>query len=73
MDVSVFPELSPEIEAVRDMVNRFMQRKSPVMDGYEKRGEFPRELVRKAGEAGSTARCSPSRWAAATWATSRPR
>jgi hypothetical protein len=29
MDVSaVFPELSPEIEAVRDMVIRFMERKS---------------------------------------------
>jgi alkylation response protein AidB-like acyl-CoA dehydrogenase len=44
---------SPEIEAVRDMVNRFMQTEvAPVMDDYEKRGEFPRELVRKAGEAG---------------------
>jgi isovaleryl-CoA dehydrogenase len=47
------PSLSPEIEAVRDMVARFMQTEVlPVMDGYEKRGEFPRELVRKAGEAG---------------------
>ena len=45
--------MSPEIEAVRDMVNRFMETEVvPVMDGYEKRGEFPRELVRKAGEAG---------------------
>jgi hypothetical protein len=36
MDVSaVFPELSPEIEAVRDMVNRFMETEvKPVMDGY---------------------------------------
>jgi hypothetical protein len=25
MDMTVFPELSPEIEAVRDMVNRFME------------------------------------------------
>lgn len=47
------PAMSEEIEAVRDMVNRFMQAEVvPVMDGYEKRGEFPRELVRKAGEAG---------------------
>ena len=45
--------LSPEIEAVRDMVNRFMENEVvPVMDDYEKRREFPRELVRKAGEAG---------------------
>ncbi len=47
------PSMSPEIEAVRDMVNRFMETEvKPVMDGYEKRGEFPRELVRKAGAAG---------------------
>ena len=47
------PSHSPEIEAVRDMVNRFMQTEVlPVMDDYERRGEFPRELVRKAGEAG---------------------
>jgi alkylation response protein AidB-like acyl-CoA dehydrogenase len=53
MDHTMFPELSPEIEAVRDMVNRFMESEvKPVMDGHEKRGEFPRELVRKAGAAG---------------------
>jgi alkylation response protein AidB-like acyl-CoA dehydrogenase len=47
------PAMSPEIEAVRDMVVRFMQAEVlPAMDGYEKRGEFPRALVRKAGEAG---------------------
>jgi len=45
--------LSPEIEAVRDMVSRFMAKEVvPVMEDFEKRGEFPRELVRKAGEAG---------------------
>src|SRR6476620_1667423 len=44
---------SPEIEAVRDMVKRFMETEvTPVMEGYEQRQEFPRELVRKAGEAG---------------------
>ena len=44
---------SADIEAVRDMVNHFMQREvMPVMDGCEKRGEFPRALIRKAGEAG---------------------
>lgn len=53
MDMTAFPELSPEIEAVRDMVNRFMENEvKPVMDDFEKRREFPRELVRKAGDAG---------------------
>jgi alkylation response protein AidB-like acyl-CoA dehydrogenase len=47
------PAMSDQIEAVRDMVNRFMQTEvAPVMDGFEKRGEFPRDLIRKAGEAG---------------------
>lgn len=47
------PANSPEIEAVRDMVNRFMQTEiAPVMDGHEERREFPRALVRKAGAAG---------------------
>lgn len=42
-----------QVEAVRDMVNRFMKTEvAPVMDGYEERREFPRELIRKAGEAG---------------------
>ena len=45
--------ISPEIEAVRDMVARFMENEVvPVMEDYEKRQEFPRELIRKAGEAG---------------------
>jgi isovaleryl-CoA dehydrogenase len=45
--------MPPEIEAVRDMVERFMRTEVvPVMDEYEKRQEFPRELIRKAGEAG---------------------
>ena len=53
MSVSALTEFSPEIEAVRDMVNRFMRGEvAPVMDGFEARGEFPRALVRKAGEAG---------------------
>ena len=44
---------SAEIEAVRDMINRFMKNEVvPVLDEYEKRAEFPRELIRKAGEAG---------------------
>ena len=47
------PAINEEIEAVRDMVIRFMQAEVvPVMDGFEKRGEFPRELIAKAGEAG---------------------
>ena len=45
--------LSEEIAAIRDSVTRFMQTEVlPVMDGYEERAEFPRELVRKAGTAG---------------------
>jgi alkylation response protein AidB-like acyl-CoA dehydrogenase len=47
------PAMSEEIEAVRDMVNRFMQTEvAPVMDGYERRGEFPRDLITRAGEVG---------------------
>jgi alkylation response protein AidB-like acyl-CoA dehydrogenase len=42
-----------EIEAVRGTVARFMQVSVvPVMDDYEKRGEFPRELVEHAGKLG---------------------
>lgn len=49
----MIPAMSEDIEAVRHMVNRFMQAQvNPVMDDYERRGEFPRELIRKAGEAG---------------------
>ncbi|MGW4335433.1 acyl-CoA dehydrogenase family protein [Rhodococcus koreensis] len=45
--------MSEEIEAVRDTVSRFMQSQVvPVMDEREKQGEFPRDLVRKAGELG---------------------
>jgi alkylation response protein AidB-like acyl-CoA dehydrogenase len=47
------PAASEQIEAVRDMVIRFMQAEvTPVMEDFERRGEFPRELIRKAGEAG---------------------
>jgi alkylation response protein AidB-like acyl-CoA dehydrogenase len=45
--------MSPEIEAVREMVSRFMANEVvPVMEDFEKRQEFPRDLIRKAGEAG---------------------
>lgn len=45
--------LPEEISAIRDSVNRFMQTEvNPVMDGFEERGEAPRDLVRKAGAAG---------------------
>jgi hypothetical protein len=41
------------MEAIRDMVNRFMQTEvAPVMDAYERRGELSRDLIRKAGEVG---------------------
>ena len=45
--------LSPDMEAVKDMVARFMKNEVvPVMEDYEKRQAFPRDLIRKAGEAG---------------------
>lgn len=45
--------LTPELQEVREMVSRFMQNEVvPVLEDYEKQGVFPRDLVRKAGEAG---------------------
>ncbi|MGR3375472.1 acyl-CoA dehydrogenase family protein [Salipiger abyssi] len=45
--------LPEEIPAIRDSVIKFMETQvNPVMDGYEERGEAPRDLVLKAGEAG---------------------
>ncbi|MGE4339139.1 MAG: acyl-CoA dehydrogenase family protein [Pigmentiphaga sp.] len=42
-----------DIEAIRDGVIRFMEREVvPVMDHYEQERQLPRELVRKAGQAG---------------------
>jgi alkylation response protein AidB-like acyl-CoA dehydrogenase len=53
MDAGPFPEHAPEMEAVRDVVVRFMENEVvPVMDDIELRGEFPRDLVRRAGEIG---------------------
>jgi alkylation response protein AidB-like acyl-CoA dehydrogenase len=58
MDPAMSPvtldQIEPDqIEAVREMVGRFMQAEvAPVMDGFEKRGKFPRALIAKAGEAG---------------------
>jgi isovaleryl-CoA dehydrogenase len=41
------------LEAVRVTASRFMEKEvAPAMDGFEKRGEFPRDLIRKAGELG---------------------
>lgn len=47
-------ELLPEeITAIRDSVNRFMETEvNPYMDEIERKGEFPRELVKKAGSMG---------------------
>ena len=45
--------LPDEIRVIRDSVNRFMETEvNPVMDGFEERGEFPRDLVKKDGDAG---------------------
>jgi alkylation response protein AidB-like acyl-CoA dehydrogenase len=45
--------IADEMEPVRDMVAAFMKAEVlPVIEGFEKRGEFPRELVQRAGEAG---------------------
>ncbi len=45
--------LPEEIPAIRDSIRRFMETEViPVMDDYEARGELPRDLIRKAGEAG---------------------
>jgi isovaleryl-CoA dehydrogenase len=45
--------LPDEIRVIRDSVNRFMETEvNPVMDGFEERGEFPRDLLKKAGDAG---------------------
>lgn len=47
-------ELLPEeIPAIRESVRRFMETEVvPVLDDYEARRELPRDLIRKAGEAG---------------------
>ena len=45
--------LTDEIRAVRDSIIRFMQTEVvPKMDAVEASGVFPRDLVRKCGEAG---------------------
>ncbi|AJE49200.1 acyl-CoA dehydrogenase family protein [Celeribacter indicus] len=45
--------LPEEIPAIRDSIRRFMATEVvPVMDEVEARGELPRDLIRKAGEAG---------------------
>ncbi|MFZ8949652.1 MAG: acyl-CoA dehydrogenase family protein [Alphaproteobacteria bacterium] len=42
-----------EIDALRDSVNRFMESEvNPFMNDIEKSGEFPRGLVKKAGDLG---------------------
>lgn len=45
--------LPEEIPAIRESVQRFMETEVvPVMDGYEERRELPRDIIKKAGEAG---------------------
>ncbi|MFT6580520.1 MAG: isovaleryl-CoA dehydrogenase [Alphaproteobacteria bacterium] len=45
--------LPEEIRMLRDSLSRFMETEvKPVLDDYERRGEFPRDLVKKAGAAG---------------------
>ncbi len=47
-------ELLPDyVRQIRDTVNAFMEREvNPFMDEIEKSGQFPRDLVKKAGDAG---------------------
>ncbi len=45
--------LPEEIGAIRDSIRRFMETEIvPNMDAYEERGELPRDLIKKAGDAG---------------------
>lgn len=45
--------LPEEIPAIRDSIRRFMEQEVlPHMDDYEARKELPRDIIRKAGEAG---------------------
>ena len=45
--------LPEEIGNIRNSVNRFIKNEvNPVMDEIERKGQFPRDLVRKAGDAG---------------------
>ena len=45
--------MAEEVNMIRDSVNGFMEAEvNPVMDEIEAKGEFPRGLVKKAGEAG---------------------
>lgn len=45
--------LPEEIPAIRESICRFMESEVvPVMDSYEARAELPRDIIRKAGEAG---------------------
>ena len=45
-------ELLPDhVRQIRDTVNSFMEREvNPFMDEIERSGEFPRDLVKKAGQ-----------------------
>src|SRR5579885_2741769 len=46
-------DLPQEIEAVLDSLRRFVAREiEPVMPAREKSGEFPRDIIRRMGEAG---------------------
>lgn len=45
--------LPEEIPAIRESIRTFMEREVlPVMDSYEERAELPRDIIRKAGDAG---------------------
>lgn len=45
--------MTEEVTAIRNSVNRFMETEvNPLMDEIEAKGEFPRDLVKKAGKAG---------------------
>ena len=62
------PAMSEEIEAVRDMVNRFMQNEVvPVMDQMRSAASSRGSSSGKPAKRVCTAPCFPNPWAAATW------
>jgi len=59
------PFRTPEREALRKTVRRFVEKDVlPHLDDWERAGELPRDLHRKAGELGLLGVAFPEGWAA---------